>query len=97
MAMIAYVFYQIRVVIKKEPLLRMKTGMWALHILSLTLYFIWWGLYEVAYYFWMLDPNSKVGMSDQRLLTLAVIELCFNSFSCLLGFVLFYMVDKMTK
>lgn len=96
MSMIGFVFYKLRAEIKKESLLKMKTGMWAFHILALSLYFIWWTLYEVAYYFWMLDPNMETGLSDQRLVTLAVIELCFNSFSCLLGFLLFYMVEKMT-
>ncbi len=64
MSMIGYVFYQIKVVIKKESLLKLKTGMWVLHILALSLYFIWWALYEVAYYFWMLDPNMESGLSD---------------------------------
>ena len=94
--MIGYVFYRLRSVLKKEPLLKMKTGMWALHLVALALYFFWWALYEVAYYFWVLDPNAKTGVSDKRLVILAVIELCFNTFSCVLSGVLFYMVDKMT-
>ena len=95
--MIAYVFVRIRTVVHSEPLIKLNKTLWLLHVSLLSIYYLMWAAYEVTYTTWMLDPNSKHDISDNKLKVLAVVELLFNIVSVFLGCLLFYMVDRMTR
>ena len=78
-------------------MLKLNTKLWLLHVIFLSGYFILWIAYEITYGIWSIDPNAEKGKSDIKLLTLAVVELCFNLISVFLSCILFYMLDHITR
>ena len=95
--MIAFVFIRIRTVVNSEPLIKLNMRQWTLHVGLLSIYYLMWAAYEIAYTVWILDPNSKRNFTDTKLKMLAIVELTFNVVSVFLGCLLFYMVDRMTR
>lgn len=92
--MIIYVFGRLRIAINGEPMLKLNTKIYVLHVLFLSAYFVFWVCYEIAFTFWELDPNSKHdNVGDTKLKVLAAVELSFNIISVTLGCLLFYMLD----
>lgn len=97
MVVLLYIFYRLYKVVKSEPLLKLDSRMFGIHITAMVLYYFWWAAYEVAFIEWMTDPNETGSATTRKLRALAAIELLFNTFSVMLSVLLFYMIDKMTQ
>lgn len=97
MVVLIYVFYRLYKVVKSEPLLKLNSRMFCIHITAMFLYYFWWSAYEIAFIEWMTDPEKSGDATTRKLRALAAIELLFNTFSVMLSVLLFYMIDKMTQ
>ena len=97
LGLIVYVFIELHRVIKNEPLLKLNRRNYTTHIVVVFLYFFWWAVYEISFSVWLNDTDYQEGVPDAKLTALAAITFCFNCCSVLLGFLLFYMIGKMTK
>ena len=95
--MIVYVFVRLKTVVQSEPMLKLNMKLWLVHVVILLGYYLMWASYEVAYTFWLLDPNSEKEFTDTRLKVLGSVELIFNVTSVFLSCLLFRMVDHMTR
>ena len=96
LASLMFVFVRLGHIVRDLPLIRLKKKVWTAHMGSLLLYIVFWVAYEISYIFWVKDTNNK-GLTHRRLIVLASIELVFNLSSMILEFLLFWMLDKMTR
>ena len=71
--------------------------MWLMHVLSFSIFFLTWVMYEIAFAIWQADPNSKTDAGGTKLRILAFTELFYNISSVFLGLLLFRVINKITS
>lgn len=66
------------------------------HVTTIFVYYFFWATQQVSFIIYELDNHYELGKHSAKLTVLAVLTLCLNISSVVLGVLLFYMVEKMT-